>query len=332
MDTSGVHKRGGEFIESELQAAVDVADLNRRVVAEIIGLAGDRRSWLFFCTGVDHAQHIAAELEAAGVVAACVTGKTPKAEREAILSRFRAGEIRALTNANVLTTGFDHPGIDLIAMLRPTMSPGLYVQMAGRGMRVSPGKSDCLVLDFAGVVATHGPIVAVRTPEKAKGGAPGEAPTKTCEQCGEICHAAVRECPACGAEFPRREDPDLALRQDDIMGLDALEMEVTGWRWRRHVSRSSGKAMLACTYYGDLSDPPVTEYPPVLHGGYVGERALRLVVSLAKSAGVDLDWGDEVDETGLDAVASQLTRGSPPALIRYRREGRFYRVAERLWP
>ena len=62
----------------------------------------------------------------------------------------------------VLTTGFNAPGVDLIAMLRPTKSTGLYVQMAGRGTRLAPGKADCLVLDFAGNVARHGPIDAVK--------------------------------------------------------------------------------------------------------------------------------------------------------------------------
>jgi DNA repair protein RadD len=85
LDVSGVHKRGGEFIESELQAAVDTDDNNLAVVQEVIGLAGDRKAWLFFCAGVKHAENIAVLLDLIyGIPAACVTGDTPKAERGSI--------------------------------------------------------------------------------------------------------------------------------------------------------------------------------------------------------------------------------------------------------
>lgn len=148
FDLTGVHKRGGEFIESELQAAVDTDDKNQAVVDKVISLAGTRKAWLFFCAGVKHAQHIASVLQSRGIAAECVTGETPKKERERMLADFKAGRVQALTNANVLTTGFDYPDIDLIAMLRPTMSPALYVQMAGRGMRPKSHTDHCLVLSL----------------------------------------------------------------------------------------------------------------------------------------------------------------------------------------
>ena len=94
--------------------------------------------------------------------AATIFGDTPKPERDRIIAAFKRGEIRALASMGVLTTGFNAPAVDLIAMLRPTKSTGLYVQMAGRGTRLAPGKEDCLVLDFAGNVARHGPIDAVK--------------------------------------------------------------------------------------------------------------------------------------------------------------------------
>ena len=246
LDTSGVHKRGGEFIESELQAAVDTDEKNRSVVQEVIELAGDRRAWLFFCTGVKHAQRVCDELNSRGIAAACVTGETPKKEREQILADYKSGKLRALTNANVLTTGFDYPDIDLIAMLRPTMSASLYVQMAGRGMRPKSHTDHCLVLDFAGVVATHGPITAVQ-PSKKAGEGNGEAPVKVCENCGELCAIAVSICPACGHPFPEPQKKKLELHHDDIMGLEGKDLAVTSWTWRKHVSRASGKEMLSCT-------------------------------------------------------------------------------------
>jgi DNA repair protein RadD len=326
LEVDGVHKRGGEYIEAELQAAVDTTDKNRKVAAEIVRLGAERRSWLVFCAGVAHAQHIATALQAQGITTECVTGETPSAERDRILTDFKQGRIRALTSVGVLTTGFDAPGIDLVAMLRPTMSPGLYVQMAGRGLRIAPGKTDCLVLDFAGVVEQHGPITAVRPPPK-KGDKQGEAPVKVCDQCQEICHLSVRVCPACGEAFPEPERPALRLHNLDIMGNEGTDMEVSAWTWRKHISRASGREMLSVTYYGGLSDPPVTEYLAVTHDGYAGEKSRRALAELAHCAGLHLDYaiGD------LHDLAQQMTDGQPPITIEFKREGKFFTIINRSW-
>ena len=326
LSVDGVHKRGGEYIDSELQAAVDTDDHNVSVVDEVISLAGDRRSWLFFCAGVRHAHNVADILTARGITSACIVGDTPKAERERIIAGFKSGEIRALTNANVLTTGFDHPDLDLIAMLRPTLSTGLYVQMAGRGMRPKSHADHCLVLDFAGVVQTHGPITAVN-PKKATGKGEGEAPVKACENCFELNHISAKECVACGEPFPIPKPIKQTLHDDDIMGLDATEMSVTEWQWRRHISRASGKEMLMVTYYGALSDKPVNEYLTVMHDGYAGQKARVSLVKIASNAGVH---GVTLDNQ-LDDVAFDLNKATPPALIKFRQDGKFYRVTDRRW-
>ena len=331
LDTSGVHKRGGEFIESELQAAVDTDDNNQRVVQEIIGLAGDRKAWLVFCTGVQHAQHVAQVLQQHGIAAECVTGETPKRERERMLADFKAGKLRALTNANVLTTGFDYPDIDLIAMLRPTMSASLYVQMAGRGMRVKSHTDHCLVLDFAGVVEMHGPITAVQ-PSKKGGDGDGEAPVKVCDNCSELVHISAKECPACGAPFPEPEKKKLELRNVDIMGMEGKDFEVTSWSWRRHISKASGNLMLACTYYGGLSDKPITEYLAVLNDGYAGQMAMQKLVTIAEKCGADLSELRRLQDTeALDYIVIQMGKAKHPNAIEYRMDGKFFKVVRRTW-
>ena len=285
LSTDGVKKRGGDYIESELQAAVDTKPQNIGTVQESIKLAGSRKSWLFFCVGIDHAYHIRDELRAEGITAETITGKTPQGERAEIIDNFKAGRIQALTNANVLTTGFDHPDLDMIVMLRPTMSPSLYVQMAGRGMRPKSHTDHCLVLDFAGVVQTHGPITAVDPGKKA---GQGEAPMKVCENCDEIVHLSVKICPACGEEFPEAEPPAKpTLHDDDIMGLGATDMEVTSWTWRKHTSFNSGKEMFMVTYYGALSDKPISEYLTVRHPGYAGSKAMQTFLMLASKSEAD---------------------------------------------
>jgi DNA repair protein RadD len=329
LDVSNVHKRGGEYIDAELQAAVDNDDMNKEVVREVIKLAQDRRAWLFFCAGVKHAQHVCQELTHQGVTAACVTGDTPKAERERILTEFKTGKLTAITNANVLTTGFDYPDIDLIVMLRPTMSGSLYVQMAGRGMRPKSHTDHCLVLDFAGVVEMHGPITNVQPPKKG-GSGEGEAPIKVCDECHEIVHISAKVCPNCGAAFPPPAEKKLTLRQDDIMGIEGIDMDITDWSWRKHVSRASGNEMIALTYYGGLTDPPITEYLPVLNQGYAGNKAMQLLHDIARCSDATLT-GINQASTPLTYLIDQLNASNPPNMISYKRDGKFYRVVKRLW-
>ena len=327
LDTTGVHKRGGEFIESELQAAVDTDDKNQAVVQEVMALAGERKAWLFFCAGVKHAEHIAEALRQQGVTAACVTGDTPKKQRDEMIADFKAGKLQALTNANVLTTGFDYPDIDLVVMLRPTMSASLYVQMAGRGMRVKSHTDHCLVLDFAGVVATHGPITNVQPPKKG-GDGNGEAPLKVCENCDELVHISVMVCPACQHPFPVREAKKLQLHDDDIMGLEGQELEVTSWAWRKHISKQSGKEMLAVTYYGSLSDAPITEYLPIAHEGYAGQSAVQKLITIAERAQI-VPGGLNV-QTMIE-MAQNLNNATPPRLVEFRKDGKFFKVTRRKW-
>lgn len=203
LDVSGVHMRGGEFIHSELQEAVDKDDVNLAAVREIMRYGRDRNSWLVFCTGVMHAEKIQDLLRNYGVKAETVTGSTNLMEREFILQSFKNGDIQAVTNCDILTTGFNHPGVDLLAILRPTQSTGLYVQMAGRGMRIAPEKQNCIVLDFAGNIERHGPIDRVQ-PERTGGSGEGNGkpPVKTCPNCKSVIFAGFRECPDCQFEFP----------------------------------------------------------------------------------------------------------------------------------
>lgn len=322
IDTSQIKKRGGEFIQGQLEAAVDQDDLTKAAVAEIVRRASGRKSWLIFCAGISHSQNVRDELRTHGIISEMVTGETPAAERRKILDRFRKGSVQALTNANVLTTGFDHPGIDLLAFLRPTMSPSLYVQMAGRGMRIDPCKDDCLVLDFAGNVERHGPITAVEPPRRSKD-EPGDAPTKTCPKCDEILHASVKICPQCGYTFPAVERA-YKLSSADILGLDATKMIVRDWQWRAHTSRASGKEMVKVTYYPqDLAGEMVTEYLPITHSGVAGERARRTLVEIASRSGV------EIDSDNTKSIVESLNRGRRPENIEYHRDGKFFRVTSR---
>jgi DNA repair protein RadD len=218
-DTSELHVRGGEFIPGEVEDLMDTDALVDAACAEVIEHTKGRRSVLIFTSGVRHGEHVTRVLrERHGVDCGFVEGNTPTRERDNTIARFKRGELKYLANVNVLTTGFDAPNVDCVALLRPTLSPGLYYQMVGRGFRLHPGKADCLVLDFGGNVLRHGPVdqIKVREPN-ASGG--GEAPAKECPQCHAVIAAGYATCPECGYEFPppERQKHDATASSEGIL-------------------------------------------------------------------------------------------------------------------
>lgn len=193
LDVTGVHKVGGEFKANELQFAVDKDAITYAALTETLALAGDRKHWLIFASGIDHANNIAAMLGTLGVECRAVHSKMSGGERDGNIAAFLSGDIQAIISNGVLTTGFDSPWIDLIVMLRPTSSTVLWVQMLGRGTRPCEGKENCLVLDFAGNTARLGPINDPVLPRK-KGEKVGEAPIRICDACQMYNHASARFC------------------------------------------------------------------------------------------------------------------------------------------
>lgn len=206
IDTNGVGTRGGEFIAAQLEhAALDPAIVNA-IVDRVIEAGEGRCGWLIFGCTVAHCEALNAELRARGIASAAIFGETEKRDRDRAIAEFKARRLRCLVSMGVLTTGFNARHVDLIALARPTKSTGLYIQMVGRGTRLSPetGKSDCLVLDFGGNIARHGPFDDPFIPTKKRQGE-GVAPFKECPECQCACGTMTRICPACGHEFPPPE-------------------------------------------------------------------------------------------------------------------------------
>lgn len=203
-DTSSLHVRGGEFLSDEVESLMDQDSLVRSACAEIADYTATRNACLIFASGVQHGRHIVEAMsEEHGVECGFVCGETPIPERDATLARFKAGELKYLCNVNVLTTGFDAPHIDCVALVRPTMSPGLYYQMVGRGFRLHPSKQNCLVLDFGGNVLRHGPVDEIKVTTKERGD--GKPPAKECPHCRAVIAAGFATCPQCGYAFPPPE-------------------------------------------------------------------------------------------------------------------------------
>jgi len=184
------------------------------IVGDVVAQAQDRRGVMFFAATVKHAHEIIASLppELSGIV----TGETPKAERDSILRRFKAQQIKYLVNVSVLTTGFDASHVDLIAILRKTESVGLLQQIIGRGLRLHTGKTDCLVLDYTTNLDDHCPDGDLFAPVvKAGKASAGEG--------GMEC-----VCPACTYENSFTANPlYLAYGKDEagyILDLDGRQV------------------------------------------------------------------------------------------------------------
>jgi DNA repair protein RadD len=176
------------------------------------------------------------------------------------------------------------------------------------------------VLDFAGVVSTHGPITAVVPPRKGGDGS-GDAPVKVCDACNELVALSAKVCPACGTPFPERKPKKLKLHDDDIMGLEGKTLHVQAWTWRVQLSQS-GKKMLVVSYYGGLSDPVVREYLTVLHEGIAGGKARNILAQYLLDTGV-------TPSTDMQETASRLSAAKPPASVEYKVDGKFFRVIRR---
>lgn len=324
LDVSGVAKRGGEFVAGALEVAVDQDWITREAVNEIVSLGADRRSWLVFCAGVSHAEHVRDEIRSRGVTCEMVTGETPTGERDRILRGFKDGTIRCLTNVSVLTTGFDAPGTDLVAMLRPTLSTGLYIQMVGRGTRLASGKDNALVLDFAGNVRRHGPVDAVEVGGASGGDKDGAAKetdvrAKECPSCSTLVALSARTCPTCDHEWAAPpEKPKHEARAD--AGVSILTTEPPAWvpvddmRFAKHTKPGS-HATFRVEYWSGVATYRqwlCFDHDP----GYAREKAKAW-------------WRQVAGTTPPESVDEALARQAeivPPDEIRVKPSGKFFEI------
>lgn len=204
IDTSGIKTTSGDYNIGELAERVD--HYLPAAALEAARIAADRKKWIAFLPTVEGARHFVSELGKVGIHAVLVCGETPKKEREALVDDFRAGKMRCLVTVLALATGFDVPDVDCILWLRPTISPVLYVQGAGRGLRIAEGKTDCLWLDFSDTTERLGPVDAIKGRKKRAKREDPTAPYRLCDNCGERCAVNALECPSCGFVFPPKEE------------------------------------------------------------------------------------------------------------------------------
>ena len=213
-DVTGVAVARGDFKRGELEDVVSIPEVVRRNVDETIKHGTYRKCWLIFTCGVKHAEAVQRAFKERGYDLPVITAETDDAERDRVLSQLKQSTIQGAINVEVMTTGFDASGIDLLSVMRPTHSKALIVQILGRGMRLHDGKENCLFLDFGGNIQRLG----------TKYGLPFEIGTDieekqwTCSSveldgidvlkgCGHVNPASKRKCESCGAVRPAGYGP-----------------------------------------------------------------------------------------------------------------------------
>lgn len=278
IDTDGIKTTSGDYNMGELSERVQA--YLPAAADEACKLAAQRLKWIAFCPTVDNAIEFANLLVQRGIRAEVVTGETPKQERAELIAEFRAGQVRCLITVLALATGFDVPDVDCIIWLRPTRSPVLYVQGAGRGLRIADGKHDCLWLDFSDTTERMGPVDTIKGRKRPKKKDREDvAPNRICDNCGERMPIAATECPSCGAAVEIEIDPKEARKASNAAILaEQAAPRIVAYPVERVAyglhTKAGSHDSLRVDYFSGLRRV-ASEWVCLDHQGFAGEEAWR---------------------------------------------------------
>lgn len=291
FDATGVKIIGGEYNIKQLMDACNKEHITRACLTELCDKAWDRKHWLVFATGIQHCIDIADMLNNEfGIHTTYVHSNSKEhpmsdGERDRRIRDYKAGKYQCMVNNGILTTGFDYPEMDCIAMMRKTLSVSLWIQMLGRLTRplYAPGfdlstregrlaaiaaseKPYGLVLDFANNTRCLGPINDPQIPKPKEKKKAGDVPVKTCDSykldgqlhigCGMLNHAAVSNCANCGLEFPKRLKLDLhssdaelikRSREEELPKVEVFDISMV--TYALHTKRSTDTVSIRVSYH-----------------------------------------------------------------------------------
>lgn len=274
LSGDGCKTIGGDWNLKDLSEKNDRDALTTGAVMETIHFGGNYKHWLFFAIDIQHCENITAKLNEHGIKAVAIHSKAFDVDQK--IEDFKSGKYQAAVQVDMLTTGFDFPGIDLVVDMRPTQSLIVHIQGKGRGGRViyadgydldtiegrlaaiaAGPKPHCLVLDFAGNTKNLGPInrVKVRTKKASKG--TGEVITKDCPDCGFINWGGAKFCENCEFEFIFKEKLSMSATSAEIVEKTGKEKTVFPPSWQkvdnvtytRHISKNTNPDSMLVTYH-----------------------------------------------------------------------------------
>lgn len=310
---------GGDFSPIPLAAAVHKSTITGDAVKHYEKYASGLRG-VIFCVDLEAGREVAAAYRGAGIPTEMVSAKTPSLLRSAITRKLRSGALLQLVNVDLFGEGFDLPALDMVTMLRPTASIGLYRQQVGRALRTSEGKQSALILDHVGNVLRHGlpdrPIEwsLDSADKKSRGPALVTIPLKACIECLGVYEKFHVKCPYCG----HYQEPASRSAPDFVDGdLSELSPEVLA-KLRGDIERSDS--------------PPLYPYgagPAVIgaidkHHRNKAEAQVNLRTAMAVWGGYKTEEGLSLPEAqrlfyltfGVDvATAQTLNRADAEALM-----------------
>lgn len=239
FDASDMHVRGGDFVREEAAAKMDKPTITGNAVEHYRKLSHQKPA-VAFCVRVDHAEHVAEQFRNDGYVSVSIDGGMEKEDRRRIIRDFTAGQINVLTSCDLISEGFDVPGIETAILLRPTQSLSLYLQQVGRAMRPAPGKEYATILDHCGNLMQHGmpdddrewSLDSVKRFKKPK--SEDAMNVKVCKHCFAAIRSVQMKCPQCGNA--------VAIKERKITEQEGELVEVDKLALRREAKKQQGQA------------------------------------------------------------------------------------------
>lgn len=229
VDTSKLHTRGGDFKQEELEALMDRGTIIGDAVDHYKRIASGMQA-LAFGVSVKHAVGLSAAFAGAGVPSGCIYGDMPTKQRDMLVAAFRRGDIRVLTNVDIVGEGFDLPSVYCAILQRPTKSLSLYLQQVGRCLRPQEGKEYAIILDHVGNVRRHGfpdqdrewSLDGAQKPRKEMD--EKRVLVKQCPACYFVTFQSAEFCPECGAVFEGKER-EVREADGELVEMDRKEQQ-----------------------------------------------------------------------------------------------------------
>lgn len=333
IDTSSVKVAGSDYVIKDLEDAVVDPVIIKKTVDDMFLRGGERKKWLVFCVTIKHAYAVLEELSSIGTLNAdIVTSETPMAQRDKILKQYKLphddpNAINCLVNVACLTTGFDAPETDLIALLRPTKSPVLYVQIAGRGMRIADGKKDCLWLDYTSTTSELGAVNKIKGRNKSASNGLNEAPFRYCPECGNEVPLHLNECPECGEIMPVEFKDPHGTKASNAQVIAGHQPEPEIWRdvieigYYKHMGRNGKPPTMRIDYFYNMFDDPISEWKCFEHDGFALKMGAQWWANHVPTESMPLTVDEAVAMMHDPKVAKKV-----PSRIKTQKDGKYQRV------
>ena len=274
IDVSQVPVIAGDYHVKKLSATSSDPEAIRKIMAQIKHHTQDRDTCIVFAVDIAHAEMVTAALNAVCGPAKLMTESTSASDRSRMYEDFAKGKFKFLVNVDIATTGVDIAEIDCIISLRATQSIPLWVQMLGRGTRLSPGKTNCMVLDFAGNIERLGPLNELKTAPPRKKSKAGEAPTKLCPNCQAEVALSTVACPWCGHHWDKLITGLYRYASEaDVLAYTHEQKWIHPSRFTATVHKKHGSPDSVKITYLDNNDYSVSEWVCPEHVGRVGNYA-----------------------------------------------------------